>query len=150
MKTLSPLSEPTSVIDTKSRFMAGSCWPRSQSNLQQLRLNLEAKSRLGGPGVQSVRRAAELKSVPLRPAPARQRLQDPDAHGRQRGAGSVYARPAGAIESCWPGCSRVNPALRPNPSFKSGPATAGSVSLARGTRAIFSVQAYAACLHGPL
>jgi hypothetical protein len=42
-------------------------------------VNLEAKSRLGGSGAESARRAANLKSVPLRPAPERRQLQDPDA-----------------------------------------------------------------------
>jgi hypothetical protein len=148
MKATSRSCKPTLGIDTTSCFVGGSCGPRTRSDLERP-VHLEAKSRLGGSAVQSVRLAAELKSVPLRPAPARRRLQDPDAYSRLRGAGNVCGLPAGATGLCWPRRSRVNPALRPNPSFKSGPATAGSVSLARGTRAIFSVQAYAACLHGP-
>jgi hypothetical protein len=38
----------------------------------------------------------------------------------------------------------------PNTSFKSGPATAGTVRLACGFPSIFTVQPYSACLRGPL
>jgi hypothetical protein len=38
--------------------------------------------------------------------------------------------------------------VRPNPSLNPRPATAGSVSLVRGTRCIIANQAYAACLRG--
>jgi hypothetical protein len=40
------------------------------------------------------------------------------------------------------------PALRPNPSLNPRPATAGGVSLVRGTRCIIANQAYAARLRG--
>ena len=36
--------------------------------------------------------------------------------------------------------------MKPNPSLNPRPATAGSVSLVRGTLYIFAYQAYAACL----
>jgi hypothetical protein len=144
MTATSRACKPTLGIDTKSCFVGGTCGPRTRSDPERP-LNFEAKSRLGGSGVQSVRRAAELKSVLLRPAPARRRLQDQDAHSRLRGARDVCGLPAGATALCRPRRSRVNPALRPNPSLNRRPTTAGSVSLARGTRATFSVQAYAAC-----
>jgi hypothetical protein len=117
MTATSQASETTLGIDTKFGFVGRSWGPRSRSDLERP-LRFEAKSRLGGSGVQSVRRAAELKSVRLRPAPVRRRLQDPDAHSRQRGAGSVCGLPAGATGLCRPRPPRVNPALRPNPSLK--------------------------------
>jgi hypothetical protein len=117
MTATSQGSKTTLGIDTKFCFVGRSWGPRSRSGLERP-LNLEAKSRLGGSGVQPVRRAAEHKSVLLRPAPARLRLQEQDAHSRLRGAGSVCGLPAGATGLCRPRRSRVNPALRPNPSLK--------------------------------
>jgi hypothetical protein len=119
MMATSQGSKTTLGIDTKFCFVGRSFGPRSRSDLERP-LGFEAKSRLGGSGsgIQSVRRAAEHKSVPLRPAPARRRLQDPAAYSRLRGAGSVCGLPAGATGLCRPRRSRVNPALRPNPSLK--------------------------------
>jgi hypothetical protein len=134
--TTSRACRPTLGIDTKSCFFGGTCGPRTRSDLERP-LSFEAKSRPGDSGVQSVRWAAELKSVLLRPAPARRRLQDPYAHSRLRGAGNVCGLPTGATGLCRPRSSRVNPALRPNPSLNRRPTPAGSVSLARGTR-VFS------------